>query len=199
MFDTEVTVVGNVLSEPEWRRTTNTGTYVMTFRLASTSRRYDKPGTRWVDGDSLRLKVVCWRQLGQNVMASIALGEPLIVKGRLYSRDWTDEEQKRHTSYELEATSVGHDLAKGVSKFARRRVLATDPVVDPAHDPSAAGEPSEPSGPPEIPDDLDAARALLADFDPELFVIPGGGEDDDSEEGSDGDTVVEEHQLAARV
>jgi single-strand DNA-binding protein len=193
VFDTEVTIVGNVLSEPEWRRTTNTGTYVMTFRLASTSRRYDKAGTRWVDGDSLRLKVVCWRQLGQNVMASINLGEPLIVKGRLYSRDWTDEEQKRHTSYELEATSVGHDLSRGVSKFARRRLVAVDPVVDPAHDPSVAGEPSEPSDPPDDPADLATARALLDDFDAELFVTPG-----DDEDGDDIETAVEA-ELAARV
>ena len=43
MFDTPVTVVGNVLTAPEWRRTTITGTFVVTFKVASTSRRFDRP------------------------------------------------------------------------------------------------------------------------------------------------------------
>src|SRR5512147_2790488 len=42
MFDTTVCLVGNVITEPEWRRTTVTGTFVATFRFASTSRRFDK-------------------------------------------------------------------------------------------------------------------------------------------------------------
>ena len=42
MFDTVVTMLGNVLTAPEWRRTAATGTYVVTFRFASTSRRYDR-------------------------------------------------------------------------------------------------------------------------------------------------------------
>jgi single-strand DNA-binding protein len=195
VFDTEVTLIGNVLSEPEWRRTTNTGTYVMTFRIASTARRFDKAGQRWIDGDSLRLKVVCWRKLGQNVMASISLGEPLVVHGRLYSRDWVDEAEVRHTSYELDAITVGHDMSKGVSKFARRRAVAADSVLD--GDPSAGGEPSEPVEVPDSPAELDAARALLTDFDPATFVTAAAGGDDEDDD--DEISAELEEVLAARV
>jgi single-strand DNA-binding protein len=90
MFDTPVTVMGNVLTAPEWRRTTITGTFVVTFKVASTSRRFDKERGQWVDGDSLRVRVVCWRRLGENVSVSVQLGDPVVVHGRLYSRDWTD-------------------------------------------------------------------------------------------------------------
>lgn len=34
MFDTQVTLVGNVLTAPEWRRTANTNTLVASFRVA---------------------------------------------------------------------------------------------------------------------------------------------------------------------
>ncbi len=51
MFDTYVTLVGNVLTAPEWRRTTNTGTLVASFRVASTARRFDRDNSRWVDGN----------------------------------------------------------------------------------------------------------------------------------------------------
>src|SRR6266508_3944989 len=121
MFDTPVTVIGNVLTAPEWRRTTVTGTFVVTFKVASHSRRFDRERGQWVDGPSLRVRVTCWRRLGENVSVSVQLGDPVVVHGRLYSRDWTDEQGTRRTSYELDATSVGHDLSKGVDKFARRK------------------------------------------------------------------------------
>jgi len=84
MFDTTVCLVGNVMTNPEWRRTTVTGTYVATFRFASTSRRFDKTANRWVDGDSLRIKVACWRTIGENVMQSVSVGDPLVVRRDYY-------------------------------------------------------------------------------------------------------------------
>jgi site-specific DNA recombinase len=56
MFDTYVTVVGNVLTAPEWRRTTQSGTLVANFKVASTARRLDRDSGRWVDGNSLRVQ-----------------------------------------------------------------------------------------------------------------------------------------------
>ena len=53
MFDTYVTIVGNVLTAPEWRRTTQSGTLVANFKVASTARRLDRDSGRWVDGNEL--------------------------------------------------------------------------------------------------------------------------------------------------
>lgn len=143
MFDTTVCLVGNVMTSPEWRRTSATNTYVATFRFASTSRRFDKAANRWVDGDSLRVKVACWRAIGENVVESVGVGDPLVVFGRLYSRDWSDSDGNRRTSYELDAVAIGHDLARGVTRFARRRVAAVDTVEDAEGDAVIAGEASE--------------------------------------------------------
>src|SRR5262245_44168643 len=61
MFDTQLTIIGNVLAQPEWRRTTTTNQSAASFRVASTSRRWDKVNNEWVDGQSLRVRVTCWR------------------------------------------------------------------------------------------------------------------------------------------
>jgi len=170
MFDTPVTVIGNVLTAPEWRRTTITGTFVVTFKVASTSRRFDKERGQWIDGDSLRVRVACWRRLGENVSVSVQLGDPVVVHGRLYSRDWTDGEGNRRTSYELDAIAVGHDLSKGVDKFARRKPAgATDMVNDGTGAVAVGGETTESMDDPGRPEDLPPDSELFEEFDSAVY------------------------------
>jgi single-strand DNA-binding protein len=200
MFDTAITMCGNVLTEPEWRRTANTGAYVMTFRFASTSRRFDRSTGQWMDGDSLRVKVACWRTLGQNAFESIQLGDPLVIYGRLYSRDWVDSEDHKRTSYELDALSVGHDLSRGVAKFKRRKpVGATDSIDDAEAQTAIGGDVSEHVEPPERRPGVPTANQLFADFDRSRFesraaAMPAGyvdegrdTEDGDAADDADGD------------
>lgn len=144
MFDTYVTVVGNVLTAPEWRRTSQTNTLVANFKVASTARRLDRETGRWVDGNSLRVRVNCWRKLAEGVASSVMVGDPIIVVGRLYTRDWVDAEGNQRTMYELDAVAVGHDLARGRAKFARNRsVTATSSVEDAESRQRVQGEATE--------------------------------------------------------
>jgi len=124
VYDTNIVVVGNVLTAPEWRRTANTNTLVANFRVASTARRMDRETGRWVDGNHFRVRVNCWRRLAEGVAASVTVGDPVVVAGRLYTRDWTDSEGNPRTTYEMEAVSVGHDLARGRGRFFRNRPTA---------------------------------------------------------------------------
>lgn len=119
MNETTVTVIGNVVDEPQ-RRKTEAGISVTNFRVASTARRYDRQDGRWIDGDSLYLKVSCWRQLADNVDRSVVKGDPIVVTGRLYTRSYEVEGQRR-SSYELEALALGLDLTRGVAQFTRSR------------------------------------------------------------------------------
>ncbi|WP_412541877.1 single-stranded DNA-binding protein [Longispora sp. K20-0274] len=143
MFDTYVTIVGNVLSAPESRRTVRTGTAVTNFKVASTARRFDRATETWVDGDSLRVKVACWRRLGEHVSTSIVQGDPVIVTGRLSTREYETETGEKRISYELEAIAVGHDLARGTGRFSRWRPAPTEMVEDGSEDEFAGGEPTE--------------------------------------------------------
>jgi single-strand DNA-binding protein len=171
MYDTNVTVVGNALNMPEYRRIERTNALVANFKVASTARRWDKSNNRWTDGDSLRVRVTCWRRLAEGVVASIKVGDPVVVHGRLYTREWTTEDGQRRTAYELEAVSVGHDLARGVGVFRRGRVnLSTTMVEDAESENRINGEIAEPA-----PEEHARSEALTAGLDEEA--IPSFGYD----------------------
>ncbi|MFF5055832.1 single-stranded DNA-binding protein [Micromonospora sp. NPDC000663] len=175
MFDTYVTIVGNVLTTPEWRRTTQSNTLVANFKVASTARRLDRDSGRWVDGNSLRVRVNCWRKLAEGVAASVMVGDPVVVCGRLYTRDWTDDAGNHRTLYELEAVAVGHDLSRGRARFLRNRPSMTTSTVEDAEAESRVhGESTEPvpaGEAPVLPDD----RPLDDDFELSDFGAPGTG------------------------
>jgi single-strand DNA-binding protein len=59
--DTPITVVGNLVADPELRFTAS-GQPVATFRIASTPRIRDNATNEWKDGDSLFLSCNVWRQ-----------------------------------------------------------------------------------------------------------------------------------------
>ncbi|MBN9619270.1 MAG: single-stranded DNA-binding protein [Actinobacteria bacterium] len=135
-----MTIVGNVVEDPR-RRTTKNGHTVTNFRVASTSRRFDREQERFVDNGTLFVTVTCWRALADNVDRSLRKGQPVVVTGRFYMREYRVEEQVR-TSYELEATAVGHDLSRGQSSFTRV-VASSVPTVTVERD--EAGVPTDDS------------------------------------------------------
>ncbi|WP_329013748.1 single-stranded DNA-binding protein [Micromonospora rifamycinica] len=177
MFDTYVTIVGNVLTAPEWRRTAQSNTLVANFKVASTARRLNRDSGRWVDGNSLRVRVNCWRRLAEGVAASIMVGDPVVVAGRLYTRDWTDDAGNHRVLYELEAVAVGHDLSRGRSRFLRNRPsMATSTVEDDETARRVQGEPTEPVPPGQAPAGPDD-RPLDDDFGLSGFGFPRAGHD----------------------
>ncbi|WP_190091389.1 single-stranded DNA-binding protein [Streptomyces melanogenes] len=124
MNDTLVTLVGNAATRVEYRETATGG--VARFRLAVTPRRFDRQKDAWVDGHSSFYTVWAWRTLGLNLASSVAVGEPLVVHGRLRVRD-EDQDGQRRFSADVEAIAVGHDLTRGTSAF--RRVVKADPSL----------------------------------------------------------------------
>ncbi|MGC0421563.1 single-stranded DNA-binding protein [Embleya sp. AB8] len=116
-MDTYVTVVGNAASEVRVQMTQN-GVPLARFRMAVSPRRYDRETSQWVTGDASFYTVVCFRGLAENVTSSIDKGDPLVVTGRLRVREW-EREGRWWSVTEIDASSVGHDLARGVAEFRR--------------------------------------------------------------------------------
>ncbi|MCT4352617.1 single-stranded DNA-binding protein [Streptomyces sp. Je 1-79] len=129
MNDTMVTLVGNVATSVEYRDTATGG--VARFRFAVTARRWDRERGTWTDGHTSFYTVFAWRALGANLAASVSVGEPLVVHGRLRVReeDVPDEgrppEARRRTFVDIDAVAVGHDLTRGTAAF--RRVVKGEP------------------------------------------------------------------------
>jgi single-strand DNA-binding protein len=133
--ETNVTVTGYVAQEPVLRLT-GSGTKVVNFRVATTERRYDKGVNGWRDGDTLFFAVSCWRNLGENVLESVHKGDPVVVQGRLRDGSW-EKDGVTHAKVEIEATAVGHDLAKGVSRFTKSTLQPRERLADPDARPDA--------------------------------------------------------------
>jgi single-stranded DNA-binding protein len=121
MNDTTVTVVGNVATAPTFhamRGGTGGTVAVSRFRIAATARRWHREEQRWVDGHTNFYTVAAWRHLADNVASSVTVGDPVVVHGRLRLRDEEYNGQRR-LSAEIDAISIGHDLARGTSAFRR--------------------------------------------------------------------------------
>ncbi|SDK98408.1 single-stranded DNA-binding protein [Streptomyces indicus] len=124
MNETLVTIVGNVATEPVARPTAG-GTMVR-FRLASTSRYFDRATQGWKDGHTNFLTVVAWRGLAENVASSLNIGDPVLVQGRLKVRQENGTSGSGGSSFvgaDIEAVALGHDLSRGTAAF--RRVART--------------------------------------------------------------------------
>lgn len=120
MRETPVTVVGTLVSDMRPRRVGPDGTLVLNFRVACNERRFDNASESWVDGESLYLSASCWRRLAENA-ASLVKGDPVIVRGKLRTREWTTEQGERRSVVELEATAIGPDLARCAATVRKQR------------------------------------------------------------------------------
>ncbi|WP_063775067.1 single-stranded DNA-binding protein [Streptacidiphilus anmyonensis] len=119
MNGTMVTLVGVAVSQVRYATTVG-GVPVAHFRLAATERRFDRPRQVWVEGDTSYFTVWAWRSLAENALTSIGCGDPLLVTGRMRVREWERPDgQSKGVSAEIEATALGHDLARGTTVFRR--------------------------------------------------------------------------------
>jgi single-strand DNA-binding protein len=121
MNDIDITIIGNVASDVSLNFTKG-GVSVAHFRVAAGTRRFDRQSERWMDGDTHFFSISCFRDLAHNVVASVTKGQPIIVRGRLRSRESIREcGEHMHTFryYDVEASVVGHDLSRGNASFTR--------------------------------------------------------------------------------
>lgn len=116
--DTQITVVGNLTSDPEMRFT-QSGAAVANFTVASTPRSYNKQTQQWEDGEALFLRCSVWRQLAENVAESLSKGMRVIVQGNLKQHSYQTKEGEKRTSYELDVQEVGPSLAWATAQVNR--------------------------------------------------------------------------------
>jgi single-strand DNA-binding protein len=119
--DTQITIAGNLVDDPELRFTP-AGQPVARFRVASTPRFRDNSTGEWKDGDSLFLTCNVWRQAAENAAESLTRGMRVIVAGRLRQRSYETKEGEKRTVYEVEVDDVGPSLRNAsakVNKVAR--------------------------------------------------------------------------------
>jgi single-strand DNA-binding protein len=138
MNETMVCAVGNVATQPVYRELASGAS--ARFRLAVTARYWDREKSTWTDGHTNFFTVWAKRQLATNTTASLNVGDPVVVQGRLKVRTEVREGQQSWTSADIDAVAIGHDLARGTSAF--RRTKQGEPVT--ADVGAEAGAPTRP-------------------------------------------------------
>jgi len=117
--DNQITLRGFVTAEPKLRQTMQTGTPVADIRVGSTPRRLNRETGEWQDAPTSYYTVKAWRRLAINAKSSLHKGDMVVVRGRFYMNHWVDSQQRPRATLEIEADSLGHDLAYGWSNFLR--------------------------------------------------------------------------------
>jgi single-strand DNA-binding protein len=137
MFETPLTVVGNVVNDPIRRAVGDQE--VMKFRVASNSRRRGGDG-KWEPGNSFFVTVNCWGRLVSGVGASLRKGSPVIVVGHVHTSEYEDRDGIRRSSVEMRASSVGPDLSRCIARVEKIVASATDPAASSTPEPESAAE-----------------------------------------------------------
>lgn len=107
--DTPITIVGNLVADPELRWTPNQ-VAVCNFRIATTPRVYNRDTNQWEDGEALFLTCNVWRQAAENAAETLTKGMRVIVQGNLKQRSYQTKEGEQRTVYEIEVDEVGPSL-----------------------------------------------------------------------------------------
>lgn len=89
----QVTLMGNLTRDPELRQTP-TGQNVCSFSLAL-NRSYKDQSGQWQEATDY-IDIVAWGPLGERVSQYLSKGRRCLVQGRLQSRSWEQDGQKRN-------------------------------------------------------------------------------------------------------
>lgn len=88
----QVILLGNLTRDPELRQIPS-GQSVCSFSLAL-NRAYKDASGEWQEATDF-IDVVAWAQLGERVSQYLTKGRRCLVQGRLQSRSWEQDGQKR--------------------------------------------------------------------------------------------------------
>jgi single-strand DNA-binding protein len=158
--ESTITLRGFVTAEPRFWQPTPKHTPVTEIRVGSTPRRLNRATGEWEDGDTSYYTVKCWRRLAVNVKGSLRKGDMVLIRGKVVTKSWVDDQQRTRTQMQVEADSVGHDLAFGWSHFnrgaqapwnsSRDRADGAEPRQNLDANGDARHDPDESDGPPDF-------------------------------------------------
>lgn len=138
----QVTLMGNLTRDPELRQTPNGGS-VCSFSLAL-NRSYRDANGEWQEATDY-VDIVAWGPLGERVNQYLNKGRRCLVQGRLQSRSWEQDGQKRNKVEVLandvtfldgrsESNSVGGEENEEKTKPTKSKTKAKDVVIEEVSD-----------------------------------------------------------------
>ena len=112
-----ITISGNMTRDPEMRNTPS-GVSKVSFGVAVNRSWRNQQTQEWDEATSF-FNVVAWRQLAENVGASLTKGSRVVVSGRLEQRSWETENGEKRSVVEVVADEVGPSLRWASAQVTR--------------------------------------------------------------------------------
>lgn len=178
-------MTGFVASQPRGGKT-KYGTQFLNLRAGWTPRRLNASTGEWNDEPTSFVSVRCYRKVAEHGYVCLRKGDPIVLRGTVRIREYTDPNGVKHNAPEVVADFIGHDLSRGISTFTRRsaQVERTASEYDAEQDTAeqeAAGQP--------LPGDQPAFG--LGPVDPGDLELPDFGDDDQPDDDRDGEPGFE--------
>lgn len=124
----QVMLMGNLTRDPEVRQIPS-GQSVCSFSLAL-NRSYKDGSGEWQEATDY-VDIVAWGPLGERVAQYLSKGRRCLVQGRLQSRNWEQDGQKR-SKVEVNASDVTFLDSRGGSEGGTDETPATSDKPKPA-------------------------------------------------------------------
>ena len=139
MQDISTTLKGRIGSVPTMKHIKG-DTCVTTFRLAIPRWRFTVDArtgnASYVEDGAYWYTIETWDKLADNVVRCCCKGDPVIVVARPVPNAWVDANGQIRSSIVFRASAVGHDMAKGTSRYTKNGAhSAQEPVAGSPDDP----------------------------------------------------------------
>lgn len=116
-----VTVVGNIVSDPELRFTPS-GKAVADFRVAENHKRYSQETKKWETANTTFYRVNAWGDQASNIAGALQKGTEVVVVGKFQAREYETKDGDKRLSLEISVSYGSGVVAPVVSMFQQVEV-----------------------------------------------------------------------------
>lgn len=116
-----VTVVGNIVSEPELRFTPS-GKAVADFRVAENHKRFSQETKKWETTNTTFYRVSAWGDQASNIASALRKGTEVVVVGKFEAREYETKDGDKRLSLEISVNFGSGVVAPVVGAFQQVEV-----------------------------------------------------------------------------
>ena len=103
MSNPEVTIIGRIGTEPEYRNFGNNN--IVKFRVITSDRRKNDEGV-WEDANTSGWNIAAWNKLAESSKNILEKGQEVIIIGSMKEDSWTDKDGNVRKTTEVTASNV---------------------------------------------------------------------------------------------
>ena len=120
-LEVPVTIVGNIVSEPELRFTPS-GKAVANFRVAQNHKRFSQETKKWENANTTFYSVNAWGDQASNIAGALNKGTEVVVVGKFEAREYETKDGDKRLSLEISVNFGSGVVAPVVSMFQQVEV-----------------------------------------------------------------------------